>query len=122
MLEHVCNENEKDLQHFVITEQDKKEIHLEPTLLSKYAGIYERPGRDPITVTVAGDQLIIDRPGRGKTLLFAQSETVFHMAETLIEFVSDDHGAVSHLIARFVDGDLKFVRRSGATPAPAAAK
>jgi hypothetical protein len=54
--------------------------------------------------------------------LFAQSETVFHMAETLIEFVSDDHGAVSHLIARFVDGDLKFVRKSGATPAAVGAK
>ena len=115
LLEFVC-ENEKDVKHFVITGQDQKEIHLDPTRLSKYAGTYElpRPGREPIifTVTVVGDQLILDRPGMGKAPLFAQSETVFFTTiGPLIEFVSDDHGAVSHLIVRAAEGEQKAIRK-----------
>jgi hypothetical protein len=55
LLEFVCNENERDVKHFVITEQDKKEIRLDSTLLSKYAGTYEqaRPGREPMILTIA---------------------------------------------------------------------
>jgi hypothetical protein len=125
LLEFVCNENERDVKHFVLTEQDKRDTPLDPALLSKYAGVYElaRPGREPrmMTVTVAGDHLVIEAQGMGKRQLSAQSETVFATyVGPLIEFIEDDHGAVSHLIMHAAEGEQKAVRRSGATPAPAA--
>jgi hypothetical protein len=123
LLEFVCLENEKDRKHFVITEQDRKEIHLDSTLLSKYAGTYElpRPGREPVilTVSVAGDQLIYETPAMGKLPLFAQSQTVFvSTIGPVIEFVNDDHGAVSHLIVHAAEGEQKAVRRRDAPARP----
>ena len=42
MLETVCNENEQDLKHFVVTEADRKRhetvTRLAPEILTKYAG------------------------------------------------------------------------------------
>jgi hypothetical protein len=99
----------------VITEQGTQQIHLDSTPLSKYAGIYEqiRPGRAPVifTVTVVEDQLMIEHPLLGKIPMSIRSENAFSMLGTLIEFVSDDHGAVSHLMMHGVEGDMKAVRK-----------
>jgi hypothetical protein len=71
-----------------------------------------------LTVSVAGDQLIYETPGMGKLPLFAQSQTVFvSTIGPVIEFVNDDHGAVSHLIVHAAEGEQKAVRRRDATPA-----
>jgi hypothetical protein len=127
LLEFVCNENEKDVKHFVITEHDTKEMHLDSTLLSKYAGEYEvlRPGREPlaITVTVVGDHLMIERPGMGKMSMSARSETTFSVSfGEVVEFVNDSHGAVSHLIMDVAGDEQKAVRKNAATAAPLADK
>jgi len=121
LLEFVCNENEKDVKHFVITEEDRKQIHVDSTLLSKYAGTYEipRPGSESriLTITVGGDQLFIEVPGMGKRPLFARSETLFFpYVGPEVEFISDDRGAVSHLILHAAEGDQKAVRKSNAAP------
>jgi hypothetical protein len=121
LLEFVCNENEKDLRHAVITEEDKKDIQLDSALLSQYAGIYEllRTGRESVMVpiTVAEGHLIIELPGEGKRPLRALSQTVFDMVGTRIEFFKDDHGAVSHLIMQTATVAMEAVRKSVA-PAP----
>jgi hypothetical protein len=127
LLEFVCNENEKDVKHFVITDADKKDIALDPTLLSKYVGAYEllRPGREPIILNVSlfGDQLIYERPGMGKLPLFAHSETVFFTSiGPVIEFVNDDRGRVSHMIMHAAEGDQKAVRTTGVAAAPPAGR
>ena len=69
MLEAVCNENEQDLKHFVVTEADRKRhetvAKLAPEILAKYAGTYEPelagPGasRRPFEITVEGDQVFL---------------------------------------------------------------
>jgi hypothetical protein len=117
--EFVC-ENERDVKHFVITGQ--KEIHLDSTLLSKYAETYERTvlGREPmmVTISVVGDQLIYESP-LGTQTLFAQSETVFFSTSgAVIEFVNDGQGAVSHLIVHGAEGHAKAVRASRAATVP----
>jgi hypothetical protein len=53
----------------------------------------------------------------GRLPLFAQCETVFFSTiGPVIEFVNDDHGAVSHLLVRAAEGEQKAVRKSDASP------
>lgn len=63
---------------------------------------------------VADDHLIIELPGMGKRPLSAKSERVFYMRGTIIEFVKDERGAVSHLIMHVAEADSKAVRKSSA--------
>lgn len=80
-----------------------------------------QPGRESraVTITVAGDHLIIETPGMGKQQLSARSETLFFpYVGPAVEFVNDDHGEVSHLIMHAAESDQKAVRRSGGAPTP----
>jgi len=49
--------------------------------------------------------------GGAKIALSALSETKFFFEGAQIEFVRDEHGAVTHLIARTVEGDFKVIRK-----------
>jgi hypothetical protein len=65
LLEYVCNENEKSLQHYVQT-KEVSAITVDPALLAKYAGVYQMMtprGMANATVTVDAGQLMIDVPG-----------------------------------------------------------
>src|SRR5436309_13059880 len=69
MLEAVCNENEQDLKHFVVTEADRKRqetvAKLAPEFLAKYAGTYEAEwagsgaSRRRVEFTVEGVQVFL---------------------------------------------------------------
>ena len=131
LLEYVCNENEKDLKHFVITEEDRKQnvtnVKLTSAALSKYAGIYEMqnpedPQGKPISFSIfaEGDQLLLQPNGVGaKIPLAAQSATTFSAFGGTIEFAIDEHGAVTHFTARAVEGDFKVMRKGDLPPAQA---
>jgi hypothetical protein len=123
LLEYVCNENEKDVEHFVITEEDRKQnrsnVKVAPEILAKYAGVYEMlnpedPKAKPISMSILaeGDQLLFQQGGVGpKVPLAAQSDTVFSAFGGTIQFVTDDRGAVTHFTVQAVEGDFKVMRK-----------
>ncbi len=134
ILEYVCNENERDLPHIIVTEEDRKKsrtkVTVAPEILAKYAGSYElvdkdgkpqdRNGKrrkddampDLFVVAVDGDQLILQIPGSaGKLALSAESDTTFSIAGQPVEFTTDAHGVATHFVIAAVEGDQKAVRR-----------
>jgi len=112
MLEYVCNENEKSLQHYV-QPKDVSAITVDPALLAKYAGVYQMMtprGMANATVTMDADQLMIDVPGFGSGRMVPLSATMFQFRGAALEFVSNDKGEVTHLVAHVVEGDFKGPR------------
>jgi hypothetical protein len=124
LLEYVCNENEKDFQHFVTTVDDQKRFHtsakIAPEILAEYAGVYESPipgGALTYEVSIAGDQLMVKPPGGGGRIQFPpESQTTFSRAIVgdSVEFVRDAAGTVTHFIYRSPEeGETKATRREG---------
>jgi hypothetical protein len=123
LLEYVCNENEKDVKHFLITEEDRKQnrsnVKVAPEILAKYTGIYEMlnpedPKGKPISIWILaeGDQLLTQMNGAGpKIPLVAQSNTTFTVLGGTAQFVTDDRGAVTHFVMQAVEGDFKIMRK-----------
>jgi hypothetical protein len=134
LLEYVCNENERDAGHIVVTEEDRKKnrtkVTLAPEILAKYAGVYEmvdqdgrpldrqrkvvQPGGKSMTFTVslAGDQLVLEVLDAGKFPLQTESETTFSVAGQPVEFVKDAQGKVTYLVIHQVEGDFRAIRKS----------
>jgi Domain of unknown function (DUF3471) len=116
-IEYVCNENERDHQHLIGKASDQKGVEVDKTILSKYVGTYEfsppdRPDlRMSLEVALDGDRLAM-AVGGPKQPLVSLSATEFATDDgAQIEFFQDDKGAVTHLIAHIVEGDLKAVRK-----------
>jgi hypothetical protein len=65
-----------------------------------------------LNVTLSGGQLLVDFNGKGRIPLVALSERMFspRLLGTY-EFVVDDRGAVTHLLAHGVEGSPRAVRR-----------
>jgi hypothetical protein len=134
LLEYVCNENERDVQHIVVTEEDRKKnrtkVTVAPEILAKYAGVYElvdhdgrpldregkvvQPGGKQMTFTisVAEDHLMLELFGAGKIPMSTESETTFSVAGQPVEFVKDAQGIVTHMVVRQVEGDFRAIRKS----------
>ena len=123
LLEFVCNENERDLQHYVVTDEDRKKfrssVKVAPGILTKYVGVYEvkRPVGPPLTYTITldGDRLMILSPaGGGRFVLAAESETTFLALFAFpaeIEFFKDAQGVVTHLVILTDEGQPKALRK-----------
>jgi hypothetical protein len=137
LLEYVCNENERDVKHFMVTEEERKHNRktgqVAPAVLAKYTGIYElvnaegKPiGRDgktltadakPVTIAVSldGDHLVVQLPfggfGGKPFPLTTESETTFGLFGETFEFERDEQGTVTHLIERGL-GDMRAIRKS----------
>ena len=133
LLEYVCNENERDARHIVVTEEDRKKfrttVKVAPEILARYAGVYQAVDQQgepldkdgkPVTgdakpekliITVDGDQLILQvGAGAGKIPLMAESENHFSVAGQPLEFVTNAQGKVTQLILHLVEGDRKAIR------------
>jgi hypothetical protein len=119
MLEFVCNENEKDRQHFVETQSSGAGAVGDAATLARYVGTYDIPGpRGAVitaTVTLEDNQLVLDAPGRGHAVLVQQSPTMFLFRGIAMEFIVDERGEATHLVAHAVEGDFKGARTK---PAP----
>ena len=122
LLEYVCGENERDLSHFVTTDEDQKtfqtNVRVAPETLSKYAGIYESVipgGKLSYEVSAAADRLMVRPPmGGGRIYFAAASQTTFMrpIAGDSVEFVVDADGRVTHFIYRSLEeGERKAVRK-----------
>jgi hypothetical protein len=133
LLEYVCNENERDLPHVIVTEADRKKsravVTVAPEILSKYTGLYEMVDRngkpldrngkpraadakpDSLSVVLDGTQLSLLVPGSsGKMVLTPESETTFSIAGQPVEFMQDGQGFVTHFVVHAVEGDQKAIR------------
>jgi CubicO group peptidase (beta-lactamase class C family) len=78
---------------------EKKAITLAPSVLARYAGVYQFAGRT-MTIRVEGGQLAA-QPGGGTALpLLAESETRFFNRDinVVVEFVRDTAGNVAELV------------------------
>jgi hypothetical protein len=117
MLEYVCNENQKDVEHLVGKASDEKKlaVKLAPDILSRYVGSYSFANpedRDQVmrfNVTKTGDSLSLDIGGKDKQEMIPLSETTFSMMGIRIDFVADT-GVTSHLIFHIVEGDMKATK------------
>jgi hypothetical protein len=114
MLEFVCNEKSRGLEHWVGKASDERQTGLKmaPGILAKYAGTYVEQPRiwrlvpRVLEITLSGDTLFADMDARGKVPLVARSETLFSGLYGLgVEFVPDGQLFVKH-----VSGDYRFRR------------
>jgi hypothetical protein len=119
MLEYVCAENERDRGHLTgkAADDKKNEVKVAPEILKQYVGGYElrlppHP-EDPAVVDISldGSQLMAAISGGVKLPLTAVSETKFYFEGAHLEFVKDDHGAVTHMLVQIVEGDFKALRK-----------
>ena len=118
LLENVCNENEKSLQHFVVTEEDRKKsrgVKVPIEVLSKYVGSYEGASQDgrPMTflVTLTGDQLKAAPPDGGGFVLVPETATKFSASGAPVIFKVDAAGRATEFVVHTVEGDLTFTRK-----------
>ncbi len=120
LLEYVCNENTRDLEHWVgkASDETKSEVKVAPEILSKYLGTYvEQPKLwrvvpRVVQITFSDGVLFGDMDGRGKERQFARSETSFSGFSGLsIEFVKNSRGVVTDLLVKHVSGDYRFARQ-----------
>jgi hypothetical protein len=120
LLEYVCNESNKSLEHWVGTASDEKtsKVKVAPEILAKYVGTYveqdfwgNRPHPAIIEITVSDGALFAELTGRGKVRLAAQSDTTFSgFFGWGIRFVTDSRGTPTHLLEMHVSGDYRFRR------------
>jgi len=119
LLEEVCNENERDAA--VSAGAKMSAITLSSSVLSAFPGTYEVtagtrfPAGRVFVVTVAGDQVMLQRPGDKIGLPLAPiADTHFVLigGGADIEFIKDADGAMTQLIFRGVEGEARAVRRS----------
>ena len=119
MIEFVCAENEKDRAHLIGRTAEEKKATVSREILSKYVGVYETVSTTgtamtarTFTITLSGDQLMIEIGGNGKMPMIPLSETTFspRLLGTY-EFVKDNQGVFTRMIAYSTEGDVVAVRR-----------
>ena len=120
VLECVCNENTRALEHWVgkASDETKSEVKVAPEILAKYVGTYvEQPKLwrvvpRVVEITFSDGVLFGNMDGRGAERQIARSETSFSGFSGLaIEFIKDSQGAVTGLFVKHVSGDYRFARQ-----------
>jgi hypothetical protein len=121
LLEYVCAETPRDRYSL---SGPPEPVHVAPEILARYVGEYDFEAANPfrfrtMTITLVDGQLIADFNGKGRVLMAPISDTMFspRLLGTF-EFVSDDTGAVTHVIAHSIAVSFKAVRRRDSQPAP----
>jgi hypothetical protein len=117
MIEWVCNENGRGVQHWVgkASDERKGEVQVALEILSKYVGTYvEQPPLwrnvpRVVEISIADGRLLGNMDGRGKIPLFASSDTAFSGLYGLgVEFIQDGSGG---LFVKHVSGNYRFARK-----------
>lgn len=117
MIEWVCNEGPKGLEHWVgkASDDTKGEVPVAPEILAKYVGAYEeqrplwRTVARVVEITLSNGRLLGDMDGRGKVDLFASSQTAFSGLYGLgVEFIPGGSGG---LFVKHVSGNYRFARK-----------
>ena len=114
LIEFVCNENNRSMEHWVgkASDERRNEVQVAPEILAKYVGIYDeqrpfwRAVPRVIELTVSDGRLFANMDGRGKVPLIAASPTAFSGLYGLgVEFIQGG------LLVKHVSGDYRFTRR-----------
>ena len=120
LLEYVCNENTRDLEHWVgkASDETKSEVKVAPEILAKYVGTYvEQPKlwrvvARVVEITLSDGVLFGEMDGRGKERQYARSETNYSgFGGLAIEFIKNSQGVVTDLLVKHVSGDYRFARQ-----------
>ena len=116
LIESVCLENEKDYQRLVghVNDERKSGTKVPREVLSRYVGVYEVEMLGTWTVSLNGDELLIELGnGGGKQTVFAVSDTVFSFPSTggTVTFVTDGKSPAKELVLTIVEGDIKGARK-----------
>ncbi len=120
LIEYVC-ENEKDRAHLVGRTTQEKTVAVPREVLATYVGVYETADarapllagrRQVFTITLDGDQLLLDMGGKGKIPMIPLSQTTFspRLLGTY-EFVKDKDGRVTHMLVHSAEEVLTAARR-----------
>jgi hypothetical protein len=117
MIEWVCNEGNRGLEHWVgkASDERKGEVQVAPEILARYVGTYEeqrpfwRAAARVVVITVSDGKLLADMDGRGKVPLIASSDTSFSGLYGLgVEFIE---GGAGGLFVKHVSGNYRFARK-----------
>jgi hypothetical protein len=117
MIEWVCNEGNRGLEHWVgkASDERKGEVQVAPEILATYVGTYEeqrpfwRAAARVVVITLSDGKLLADMDGRGKVPLIASSDTSFSGLYGLgIEFIQ---GGAGGLFVKHVSGNYRFARK-----------
>ncbi len=116
LLEAVCRENEKDFSHMSAKPagQQSAAVAVARDVLAKYAGAYEIEDKGkirPAVISVSGDALFLDLDQTGPQHLVAMSDTSFSFSGTVLQFVADGQGAITHFLTHAVEGEDRAVRK-----------
>ena len=112
LIEYVC-ENEKDRAHLVGRTDQEKKVVVPVETLRAYVGTYAVNPRRLFTVTLDGDQLLLDMGGKGKIPMIPLSQTSFspRLLGTY-EFVKEKDGRVTHMLIHSAEEVLTAVKRA----------
>ena len=117
MIEWVCNENKRELAHWVgkASDEKKNEVPVAPAILAKYVGTYvEQPpfwraAARVVEISVSDGRLVADMDARGQVPLLPSSQTTFSGLYGLgVEFIQDGAGG---LFVKHVSGNYRFARK-----------
>ena len=115
LLEYVCIES-PPYRLTGRTDAEKK-VSVPPEILAKYVGVYDFDGANPfnfrtLTLSLTGSQLFADFNGKGHIPMVAMSDRLFspRLLGTY-EFFTDEHGAVTHIMAHGINASMKIVKR-----------
>jgi hypothetical protein len=113
MLEFVCNENNRDVDH--LSGKANSGVPVSLAVLDKYTGRYEfregPPGtesffpRNPAVTLMKGQLYLNDLP------LIPQTETRFDSTAATIQFHLDSSGSVTHFVLNAAEGDATYDRK-----------
>jgi hypothetical protein len=117
ILEWVCNESGRGVEHWVgkASDETKNEVRVALEILAKYVGTYEeqrpywRALPRVVEISIVDGKLVAEMDGRGKVPLIASSETTFAGLYGLgVEFIQGGSGG---LYVKHVSGDYRFARK-----------
>lgn len=117
MIEWVCNENRRGLDHWVgkASDERKGEVQVAAEILRRYVGTYvEQPpfwraAARVVQITFTDGKLLADMDGRGLVPLIASSDDTFGGLYGLgVEFIQGGSGG---LFVKHVSGNYRFARK-----------
>jgi len=79
---------------------EKKGITLPPSVLTRYAGVYQSGNGQSVTVKVDDAQLVLQPTGGNPLILLAESETRFFIRNInlVVDFILDAAGSVTEIV------------------------
>jgi hypothetical protein len=119
MLESVCAENERDRSHLVGRTSSERAVVVSRETLAKYVGVYRTVrvtgsgmSAPTFTVSLEGDQLMLQIGNNGKLPMVPLSQTTFspRLLGTY-EFRADVNGDFTQLVAFSTEGDIFAEKR-----------